>query len=100
MDILSSRGSALGSGAILLDSSTHAVTQKPRWPVKTGACYGHAAESGLQTGDIILDVGRRGVNTPAEVRKFVDEARAQSKKSVLLRVMRGDMMVFAAVPIG
>ena len=38
---------------------------------------GHAAESGLQTGDIILDVGRRGVNTPAEVRKFVDEARGQ-----------------------
>jgi serine protease Do len=61
---------------------------------------GHAAESGLQTGDIILDVGRRGVNTPAEVRKFVDEARGQSKKSVLLRVMRGDMVVFAAVPIG
>ena len=53
---------------------------------------GHAAESGLQTGDIILDVSRRGVNTPAEVRKFVDEARAQSKKSVLLRVMRGDMV--------
>jgi serine protease Do len=61
---------------------------------------GHAAESGLQTGDIILDVSRRGVNTPAEVRKFVDEARAQSKKSVLLRVMRGDMVVFAAVPMG
>src|SRR6516165_934374 len=61
---------------------------------------GHAAESGLQTGDIILDIGRRGVNTPAEVHKFVDEARAQSKRSVLLRVMRGDMVVFAAVPIG
>ena len=40
------------------------------------------------------------MNTPAEVRKFVDEARAQSKKSVLLRVMRGDVVVFAAVPIG
>jgi len=61
---------------------------------------GRAAESGLQTGDVILDVGRRGVNTPGEVRKFVDEARAQSKKSVLLRVMRGDIVVFAAVPIG
>jgi hypothetical protein len=40
------------------------------------------------------------VNTPVEVRKFVEEARAQSKKTVLLRVMRGDMVVFAAVPIG
>jgi serine protease Do len=61
---------------------------------------GRAAESGLQTGDVILDVGRRSVNTPADVRKFVDEARAQSKRSVLLRVRRGDMVVFAAVPIG
>jgi serine protease Do len=61
---------------------------------------GRAAESGLQTGDVILDVGRRSVNTPADVRKFVDEARAQSKRSVLLRIRRGDMVVFAAVPIG
>ena len=61
---------------------------------------GHAAESGLQTGDIILDIGRRSVNTPVEVRKFVEEARAQSKKTLLLRVMRGDIVVFAAVPIG
>jgi len=34
------------------------------------------------------------------VRKFVDEGRAQSKKGVLLRVTRGDMVVFAAIPIG
>jgi serine protease Do len=61
---------------------------------------GHAAESGLQTGDVILDIGRRSVNTPVEVRNFVEEARAQSKKTVLLRVMRGDMVVFAAVPVG
>jgi serine protease Do len=61
---------------------------------------GRAAESGLQTGDVILDVGRRSVNTPADVRKFVDEARAQSKRTVLLRIKRGDMVVFAAVPIG
>jgi serine protease Do len=61
---------------------------------------GRAAESGLQTGDVILDVGRRSVNTPADVRKFVDEARAQSKRSVLLRIKHGDMVVFAAVPIG
>ena len=61
---------------------------------------GHAAESGLQTGDVILDVGRRTVNTPADVRRLADEARAQSKRSVLLRIKRGDMVVFAAVPIG
>ncbi len=61
---------------------------------------GPAAESGLQTGDVILDVGRRTVSTPAEVRKMLEEARAQSKKAVLLRVQRGDTTSFVAVPIG
>ena len=61
---------------------------------------GPAAESGLQTGDVILDVGRRAVNTPADVRKMVDEALTQSKRAVLLRIKRGDAMRFVAVPIG
>jgi PDZ domain len=59
-----------------------------------------AAESGLQTGDVIIEVGNRAVNTPADVRKMVDEARAQSKRSILLRIKRGDAMSFVAVPIG
>jgi len=61
---------------------------------------GHAAESGLQTGDVIIEVGSHAVNTPAEVRKMVDEARTQSKRAVLLRIKRGDAMSFVAVPIG
>ena len=60
---------------------------------------GRSAESGLQTGDVILDVGRRGVNTPADVRKMVDEARTQSKRAVLVRIRRGDATRFVAVPI-
>ena len=60
---------------------------------------GHAAESGLQTGDVIMEVGRRAVNTPADVRKMVDEARTQSKRAALLRIKRGDTMSFVAVPI-
>ena len=61
---------------------------------------GRAAESGLQVGDIILEVGRRSVNTPADVRKMVDESRAQSKPAVLLRIRRGDATSFIAVPVG
>jgi serine protease Do len=61
---------------------------------------GHAAESGLQTGDVIIEVGSHAVNTPADVRKMVDEARTQSKRAVLLRIKRGDAMSFVAVPIG
>jgi serine protease Do len=87
-------------GLILAPASALAGAGAPGVVITEIDPNGHAAESGLQTGDVILDVGRRGVNTPGEVRKFVDEARAQSKKSVLLRVMRGDIVVFAAVPIG
>ncbi len=35
-----------------------------------------AAESDLQSGDVILDVGRSAVRTPADVRRMVNEARA------------------------
>jgi serine protease Do len=59
-----------------------------------------AAESGLQTGDIVLDVGRHAVKTPADVGKAVDEARAQSKRAILMRIKRGDANSFVAVPIG
>jgi serine protease Do len=61
---------------------------------------GRAAESGLQTGDVIIEVGNHAVNAPADVRKIVDEARAQSKHAILLRIKRGDAMSFVAVPTG
>jgi serine protease Do len=61
---------------------------------------GRAAESGLQTGDVIIEAGNHAVNTPADVRKMVDEARAQSKHAILLRIKRGDAMSFVAVSIG
>ena len=60
---------------------------------------GRAVESSLQTGDVILDVGRRAVNKPADVRKIVEDARAQSKHAILLRIKRGDTTTFVAVAI-
>jgi len=60
---------------------------------------GRAAEAGLQPGDIILEVARHSVSTPADVRKLVNEAREQSKRAVLLRVKRGDTTSFVAVPL-
>jgi serine protease Do len=48
---------------------------------------GHAAESGLQAGDVIIEVGNRAVTTPADVRKTIDEARSQSKRAILLRML-------------
>jgi hypothetical protein len=40
------------------------------------------------------------VNTPAEVRKLMEEARSQSKKVMVLRAQRGDTTSFVGVPVG
>ena len=49
---------------------------------------------------MIIEVGNHAVNTLADVRKMVDEARTQSKRAILLRIKRADAMSFVAVPIG
>jgi serine protease Do len=61
---------------------------------------GGAADSGLQIGDIVLTVGGRAVNAPADVSKIVDEARAHSKHVILMHIKRADVTSFVAVPIG
>jgi serine protease Do len=58
-----------------------------------------SAESGLQPGDIILGVGSISVDTPADVRRCVEEARTRSKQAVLLRIKRGDSVSFVVVPV-
>jgi len=60
---------------------------------------GRAAESGLQAGDVIIEVGNQAVTTPADVRKMIDEARSQSKRAILLRIKRGDAMSFVGIPV-
>jgi len=61
---------------------------------------GHAADSGLDAGDVILEVGGKPVNTPTDVRNAVNEARGHAKHTVLLRVKTGQNTRFVAVPIG
>jgi serine protease Do len=58
-----------------------------------------SAESGLQVGDIIMNVGSLPVDTPADVRTSVEDARTRSKRTVLLRIKRGDSVSFVAVPV-
>ena len=60
---------------------------------------GTAAELGLKTGDVILDVGGKAVATPADVTKAIDDARASGKRTVLLRVKSGDATRFVALPL-
>ncbi len=90
----SSLGLALAPARAVAGAGDHGVVVTD---VSPGS---RAAESGLRTGDIILAIGPRAVDTPADVRKMVDEARAQSKRTILMRIKRGDATSFVALPIG
>jgi len=59
---------------------------------------GPAAEQGLATGQVILDVGGKPVSTPAEVKSEVASAKSQGKKSVLMRIQTAEGDRFVAVP--
>jgi serine protease Do len=60
---------------------------------------GVAADHGFSTGDVILEVAGKSVSTPADVRKVVTGARTEGKRSVLVRVKKGDDTRFVALPI-
>ena len=61
---------------------------------------GPAAQQGIRTGDIILDVGGKAVANAGDMRKAMTEAKAQGKHDVLMRVKTADATVFVAVPLG
>jgi serine protease Do len=60
---------------------------------------GPAAEHGLQTGDVILDVGGKAVSNTADVRSALQAAAAGGKHSVLMHVKTADATRFVAVPL-
>jgi serine protease Do len=59
---------------------------------------GPAAESGIRTGDVILDVSGKSVNTPSEVRQAVADARSAGKHTILMRIKSGGSTHFVAIP--
>ena len=61
---------------------------------------GTAAEHGLQSGDVILDVGGKSVGTASELRKALSDAKSNGKHDVLMRVKTSDNTHFVAMPIG
>ncbi|MEO1198819.1 MAG: Do family serine endopeptidase [Pseudomonadota bacterium] len=56
-----------------------------------------AAERGLETGNVILEVAGVPVATPTDVSGAVDDARANGRNSVLLLVQSGDAVRFVAL---
>jgi serine protease Do len=61
---------------------------------------GPAAERGIKTGDVILDVGGKGVANAADVRKALNDARTAGKTAVLMRVKTAEAVRFIALPVG
>ena len=57
-----------------------------------------AAEKGLQPGDVIVSVGQKPVASPADAKREIERLKAESRGSVLLRVVRGADASFVAVP--
>jgi serine protease Do len=58
-----------------------------------------AAQKGLKSGDVILEVGGQPVFTPEDVANGVKEAAKLGRKAVLMRVKSGDQMRFVAVQL-
>ena len=60
---------------------------------------GPAAQRGIQTGDVILNVGGKAVANAADVRSELMQAKSSGKRSVLLQVKSADATKFVAVPL-
>jgi serine protease Do len=60
---------------------------------------GTAAERGFAAGNIILDVDRKAVSTPSDVRTALSEAETAGRPAALIRVKSGNATVFIVLPL-
>lgn len=58
-----------------------------------------AADHGFSTGDVILEVAGKSVSTPIDVRDVITAARTEGKRTVLVRVKKGETTRFVALPL-
>lgn len=69
--------------------------------VVVGVEPGSAAEDrGFKTGDVIVEVSGKKVESPSDVAKAVSAVRKEGKKAVLFRVQTQDGTRFVALPVG
>jgi serine protease Do len=55
--------------------------------------------NGVCGGNIILDVDRKAVSTPSDVRTALSEAETAGRPAALIRVKSGNATVFIALPL-
>ncbi len=60
---------------------------------------GAAAEKGLRSGDVILEVAGEAVSTPADVQRGVTTAKSNGRKAVLMKVQTAEGTRFVAMPV-
>jgi serine protease Do len=60
---------------------------------------GPAAERGIRTGDVILDVSGKAVNSPSDVRQALSDAKSAGRHDVLMRVKSGNNTHYVALPV-
>jgi serine protease Do len=60
---------------------------------------GPAAQRGIQTGDVILNVGGKAVGNVGDVRSELAQAKSSGKRTVLLQVRSAEATRFVAVPL-
>jgi serine protease Do len=60
---------------------------------------GPAAERGVHSGDVILEVAGKPVNNPSDVREGIDAARSGGKQAVLMRIKSGETARYVAMPV-
>jgi serine protease Do len=60
---------------------------------------GPAAQNGVETGDVILDVSGKAVQTPSQVREAIDQTKSQGRHSVLMRVRSPQGTRYLAIPV-
>ena len=58
-----------------------------------------AAQKGIKSGDVILEVGGLPVKNPDDVANGVKEATKLGRKAVLMRIKSGDQTRFVAVQL-
>jgi serine protease Do len=61
---------------------------------------GPAAERGMKSGDVILDIAGKTVSNPSDVTKEIADLQKAGKKTVLMRVKSGNATRFVAIPFG
>jgi serine protease Do len=94
-------GADLGKLGLTLAPAARVAGAGTEGVVVTGVdSNGVAADHGFSTGDVILEIAGKSVSTPADVRDVVAGARTEGKRSVLVRVKKGDNTRFVALPVG